>query len=199
MRRECARVQEMLVEFASGGLDASERSMIEEHCAACAACAEERAALERLLEAVRDDGYRQPSPFHWTRFEAKLRRRLESGRRRGESRTWPALIPRLAPAAVALFCFAVGLWLGLRPVTGGVEQGAPPRAVAYGPVGVPSVISPESKLLVDSGRGAHPAYAADTLRPSALAPFGDPPGMVLAASQRLAIVGSGPGQGSLGR
>ena len=61
------------------------------------------------------------------------------------------------------------------------------------------VISPESKLLVESGLGGHPVYAADTLRPSALAPFGDAPEMVLATAPRLAIVESGLGQRSLGR
>jgi anti-sigma factor RsiW len=198
MRGECERVRELLVEHASGGLDPAGRAVVEAHLTACPECTEELASIESTLDALRDDGYVEPSPFYWTRFDAALRRRVEGGR--GAALDWSRLAPRLAPVAVALCCFAAGLWLGLRPTPGPV--GVPPDAavVASYDVGREApVVSPESKFLVDSGRDGHPVYAADTLRPNALAPFGEAPEMVLAASPRLAIVESGLGQRSLGR
>jgi anti-sigma factor RsiW len=201
MMGECERVQELLVELAGGGIDPAGRAAVEKHLAACPECAEELASLERTFGALRNDGYEAPSPFYWTRFDAALRRRLE-GRRvtGGGALDWSRLAPRLAPAAVALFCFAAGLWIGLKPAPR--AGGAPSSATVVASSEVvreTPVISPESKLLVESGRDGHPVYAADTLRPSGLAPFGDPPEMVLAASPRLAIVESGLGQRSLGR
>ncbi len=163
-------------------------------------CAEELASLERTFGALRSDGYAEPSPFYWTRFDAALRRKLGGGRERGGALGWPRIAPRLTPAAVALCCFAVGLWIGLRP---GPRRGGGPAGAAvvasYDVAREAPVISPESKFLVESGLDGHPVYAADTLRPNALAPFGEPSEMVLASSPRLAVVESGLGQRSLGR
>jgi anti-sigma factor RsiW len=204
MRGECERIQELLVDRASGELDAARRAVVEEHLTTCPECADDLASLERTFAALRNDGYEAPSPFYWTRFDAALRRRIMAGRAPGGGRLdWSVLAPRLAPAAVALFCFAAGVWIGLRPAPEaagipGIRRGS--AAVAsYDAARTAPVISPESKLLVESGLDGHPVYAADTLRPNALAPFGEPPEMVLAASPRLAIVESGLGQRSLGR
>jgi anti-sigma factor RsiW len=200
MSGECGRIREMMVELASGGLGDAERAEVERHLEACPGCAEERDALERLFAVVRDDGYAEPSPFYWTRFGASLRRRLEGGGVRSAASGWQRAVPRLAPAAVALACFAAGLWLGLRPAPGVAPvAGGPIVTASYEPAREAPVISPQSKLLVESGRDGHPVYAADTLRPNALMPFGDSPEMVLASSPRLAIMESGLGQRSLGR
>jgi anti-sigma factor RsiW len=201
MRGECERVQELLVELAGGGLDPAGRAVVEEHLTTCPECAEELASLERTFGALRSDGYEPPPPFYWTRFDAALRRRLEGGRVHGGTvLDWSRLAPRLAPAAVALLCFAAGLWIGLKPAPRAVGVPRDAAVVAsYDVAREAPVISPESKFLVESGLDGHPVYAADTLRPNALAPFGDPPEMVLAASPRLAVVESGLGQRSLGR
>lgn len=200
MRGECESVQELLVELAGGTIDPAGREVVEKHLAGCSECAEELASLERTFGALRCDGYTEPSPFYWTRFHAALRRRLDGSRERGLVIDWSRLAPRLAPAAVALFCFAAGLWIGLRPAPRAAGIPSDTAVVAsYDVAREAPVISPASKLLVESGLDGHPVYAADTLRPNALAPFGDPPEMVLAASPRLAIVESGLGQRSLGR
>jgi len=190
----------MMVELASGGLGDAERAEVERHLEACPGCTEERDALERLFAVVRDDGYAEPSPFYWTRFGASLRKRLADGDAREATLGWARLAPRLAPAAVALACFAVGLWVGLRPSPGGTPAvGGQIVTASYEPAREAPVISPQSKILVESGRDGHPVYAADTLRPNVLMPFGDAPEMVLASSPRLAIMESGLGQRSLGR
>lgn len=199
MRGECERVQELLVELAGGVLDPAGRAVVEGHVGSCPECREELACLERMFGALRDDGYEDPPPFYWTRFDAALRRRLEESRGRGAALVRPRLAPGLAPAAVALFCFAAGLWIGLRPSPAAPGAAGRLAVASYEPTREAPVVSPASKLLVESGLDGHPVYAADTLRPNALAPFGEPPEMVLAASPRLAIIESGLGQRSLGR
>jgi len=200
MSHECERVQGLLIDYMEGELAERERASIDVHLAACTECAAERDGLARAFAALRTDGYREPSPFYWTRFDAALRRRLGASRGASAAGVRTGLAPKLAPVAVAACCFAVGLWLGLRPSLQG-PGGVSAIPVASAPQmahGIP-VVSPESKLLVEAGLDRHPVYAADTLRPNTFAPFGESPDVVLASSPRLSVIEPGLGQRSPGR
>ncbi|MBD3367018.1 MAG: hypothetical protein GF405_02440 [Candidatus Eisenbacteria bacterium] len=97
-------------------------------------------------------------------------------------------VPGLATAPVAAACFVVGLWVGFSPGTGAPEQdvghsGRDRVAVSAGPV-----ISPRSKLLVQTGAipdgaGETAAFAPDTLAPDSFGPLGEDPQVMLTTSR----------------
>ncbi len=180
----CDQVEKLLVEYADGELNAGEHAAVSEHIESCEACAEELAFLERMKLLLRDDGYVEPSSFYWTRFSARLRERIRGGWLGGDDR-WARLVPRLAPAVVAVAFFAVGMWIGV----GALRQPAPiggqaPSLSVGGSFAEAPAVSPRSTLLVETG-GAQPGVraAADTLAPDSFNPFGEGPGMVLTGSE----------------
>jgi len=181
----CEQVDRLLIDYLEGELGPAEAAAVREHLEKCTACAAELAAFESTRELLRNDAYVEPSPFYWTRFNARLRERM---RRRGvwagADDRWGALIPRLAPVAVAAVCFAVGMWLGMSPA--GSVDGAvvAPGASSHGvSVAAGPVVSPRSKALVESGTAAAEfAYAADTLAPYSYEPPTERPEMMLTSS-----------------
>jgi len=178
----CEQVERLLIDYLEGELGETEASAVREHIAECMACAGEVAAFESTRELLRNDAYVEPSPFYWTRFNARLRQRMRRGAWAGADDRWGVLVPRLAPVAVAVLCFAVGMWLGLSPagsVSGVAESGGPGYGIglAEGPV-----VSPRSKALVESASTASEfVYAADTLAPYSYEPPSERSEMMLAS------------------
>ena len=185
----CDEVQKRLAEFMEKELEAGEQAAVHEHLAICDACASELAAYERTMMLLEDDGYVEPEPFYWTRFEAGLRARLrERGRRIAFIPRFENLTPRLAPVVAAVILFGIGLGVGLQPVLTAVG-GADPGTFAERPDDDRSpVVSPRSKSLVESGGlereiAQYVVNAPDTLRPESFDLAIERPEIVLAADE----------------
>jgi len=182
----CDDIRDLLIEFLDDELTERERDEVRLHVAACESCRHELESLQDAFELLADDGYREPSPFYWTRFQARLRERMGQGAFRVTPRV--AWAPRLATATVAVACFAVGLWVGFSPGPTStpqdvVDRGRGAELIASGPV-----ISPRSKLLVQTGAipdavGETAAFAPDTLAPDSFGPLGENPQMMLTTSR----------------
>lgn len=182
----CQQVERLLIDYLEGELAAADEAAVREHIAECGGCAAELAAFESTRELLRSDAYVEPSPFYWTRFNARLKQRMRRGVWVGADDRWGGLVPRLAPVAVAVLCFAVGMWIGLSPTgTAGRGAGDAMPGVGYG-IGLAEapVVSPRSKTLVASGSTASElAYAADTLAPYSYEPPSERSEMMLASSE----------------
>ena len=201
----CRDAQKHLVECAAGDLGADLELDVRRHAASCALCGCELEELEGTLALLKDDGYREPSPFYWTAFQARLRARLEHGRTFPAVSRWSSAIPRLVPVAVAAACFVLGMWAGLAP------HGRPPARGALGVSGQAGVeltqapvISARSKLLVETGATQDDAlqefagYRPDTLPARGLDPLAQAPHVVLATSELAAGGERVPGEQMLG-
>jgi anti-sigma factor RsiW len=182
----CDWVEERLNEYLEAELGPLDRSAVDEHLAACESCARELEALKEIRQLLDDDGYRAPSSFFWTRFNAELMEKVgQRGQRAGAVSMWPELWPKLAPAVVALLFFAVGLWMGLMPFIGMDRggEGGPSLAELRQTAGEP-LISESSKLLAEA-RGVSPSvsYAADTLWLDSFTPAETEPGTVFTSDE----------------
>ena len=201
----CDEVQKKLVEFMEDELGSAERAAVREHIDACDKCAGELAALEQTMVLLEDDGYVEPDPFYWTRFEADLRAKIrDKGRLPIFVPGVDRLAPRLAPVVAAVLLFAVGLGVGLQPVLNVAGGGDMPAVYAerFADDGGP-VVSPRSKSLVESRGYGHQVaeYAAnaDTLRPEGFDAAVDQPQMILATEESWLTDGSRLGGRSLGQ
>ncbi len=169
MKRCCEGMEELLIEYVDGDLTQADRDAVDAHCSECECCAEELQEIEALKCCLVEDGYVEPSPFYWTRFNARLRKRLHPAGRWAEAAgRWQVLAPKLVPVAVAVVCFGVGLWLGVRPVTEPATVGG--QAPAYTEAQYTSdgpLVSPKSKHLVESGLeyASYGTPGGDTLQP----------------------------------
>ncbi len=176
----CDAIRDLLIEYLDGDLGHAEGEEIERHLAKCVDCTREMELLKQVMGLLRDDGYVEPSSFYWTRFTARLMRRIhrESPMRRFVSAY--GLVPKLAPVAVAVVLFAVGFWVGNDSGPG--VRNAGDTEIASTGVST-SIISPASKLRVASG--SEPvvfADHADTLRPDSFSSPIDGPQLILAKS-----------------
>jgi anti-sigma factor RsiW len=201
----CEEAQKLLLEYMEEELPASEQAAVREHLAACDACADELAAFERTMTLLEDDGYVEPSPFYWTRFEAGLRAKLrERDRRFVFVPRLENLAPRLAPAVAAVILFGIGLGVGLQPVLNTAGTASSPGAYAERPMDDSGpVISPRSKSLVESGgleRGMmqFAADTADTRRPESFDSAMEQPQIILATDESWPGAERRLGDGSLG-
>ena len=185
-------------------LEAGEQVEVREHLATCDACASELAAYERTMMLLEDDGYVEPEPFYWTRFEAGLRARLRDRSRRFVFvPRLEDLAPRLVPIVAAVLLFGVGLGVGLQPVlnvVGVSDSGAFVERTTddRGPV-----VSPRSKSLVESGGLAREmaqfaVNAPDTLRPESFDSAIEQPQIILATDETWPAVEWRLGERSLG-
>ncbi|MCK4409826.1 MAG: zf-HC2 domain-containing protein [Candidatus Eisenbacteria sp.] len=186
----CDEVQKRLAEFMEEELEAGEQAAVHEHLATCDACASELAAYERTMMLLEDDGYVEPEPFYWTRFEAALRAKLrDRGRRFVFVPRLENLTPRLVPVVAAVLLFGIGLGVGLQPVLNGVGASDSPGTFAErldddrGPV-----VSPRSKSLVESGGlereiAQYAVNAPDTLRPESFESAIERPQIILATDE----------------
>ena len=201
----CDEVQKRLAEFMEEELDAGEQAMVREHLATCDACASELAAFERTMMLLEDDGYVEPEPFYWTRFEAGLRARLrDRGRRFVFVPRLENLAPRLAPIVAAVLLFGIGLGFGLQPIleVAGVSE-SPGTFVERTTDDRDPVVSPRSKSLVESGGLAremaqYAVNAPDTLRPESFDSAIDQPQIILATDESWPTVERRIGQLSPG-
>lgn len=201
----CDETQKLLVEFMEGELEAGEQEAVREHLATCDACASELAAFERTMSFLEDDGYVEPSPFYWTRFEAGLRAKL-----RGSDRRFvfvprlENLAPRLAPIVAAVVLFGVGLGVGLQPVLNVAGTSDSPGTFAERPIDDRGpVVSPRSKSLVESGglereMAQYAVNEPDTLRPESFDSAIEQPQIILATDEGWPAVERRMGDGSLG-
>jgi anti-sigma factor RsiW len=166
----CDQVEKLLVEYADGELNAGEHTAVSEHIGSCPSCAEELAGLERIKLLLAEDGYVEPSPFFWTRVGARLGERTRDRWAMGDDR-WSRLVPRLVPVVVAVAFFSLGMWMGLRPVTGVRTEGAAPGLST-------------GHSFVETGGVEQPiAQASDTLAPETFDPFGEGSGFILTGSE----------------
>ena len=201
----CDEAQKLLVEFMEEELEAGEREAVREHLATCDACASELAAFERTMTFLEDDGYEEPSPFYWTRFEAGLRARLrDRGRRFDFVPRLENLAPRLAPVVAAVILFGIGLGVGLQPVLNVAGDSSSPGAFAERPIDDRGpVVSPRSKSLVESGgvereMAQFAANDPDTLRPESFDSAMEQPQIILATDESWPAVDRRLGDGNLG-
>jgi anti-sigma factor RsiW len=192
----CDDIRDVLIEYLGGELSERESDEVRLHVATCDACRRELESLQDTFAMLADDGYREPSPFYWTRFQARLRRRMERDGLRSTPRArW---VPRFATATVAVACFAIGLWVGFHPGDGAPTQDIVRRGRSVDMVAGGPVISPRSKLLVQTGAipdavGETAAFAPDTLAPDSFGPLGENPQMMLTTSRPHS--GAQPGLG----
>jgi anti-sigma factor RsiW len=184
----CDDLQKRIVEFMEGELGAEEQAAFQAHLDECEECADELAAFERTMALLEDDGYEEPSPFYWTRFEAGLRAKLRE--RKGRFVLVPRLqnlAPRLAPIAVAVLFFCVGLGFGLQPVLNLADTSDSSGTYAQSADYRGPVISPRAKSLVESGLEREmPQFAsdaADTLTPESFDSAVEQPRMRLATDE----------------
>ncbi len=173
---DCELIKEQLIEYVDGDLSSEEARLVEEHLEQCPACRAEVEALSGVRELLLDDGYVEPSPFYWTRFNARLMQRLH----RPSLFPWhPAASPRLIPIALASILFIVGFSIGAGQL---MSLGGGPDVAD---VGGDSVISLASKQHVMSEEGVIEfADYSDTLRPSTFAEPTEGPQFILARSDR---------------
>jgi anti-sigma factor RsiW len=194
----CEDTQNRLVEYIEGELRPEERAQVEEHLDTCPVCKVELEAFQRTMAILENDGYEEPSPFYWTRFEAGLRAKL--GKRRSRFGI-PSLVnagPRLVPIAVAVLFFCVGLGVGLQPVLR-VASTSPAPAIGTETVDYSGpVVSPRAKSLVESGLPREePQYAvnaADTLTPESFDSAVEQPRMILATEESWPVTDPGLGE-----
>jgi len=174
----CELNKDLLIEYIDGDLSSDEARLIEEHLEQCPECRAEMDAFVGVRELLLDDGYVEPSPFYWTRFNARLMQRI----RRPSLLSWhPAATPRLVPVAIATVLFVVGFTVGAGHLLGLRGPGGPDVADS----GQDSVISLTSKQHVMSGEGViELADYSDTLRPSTFAEPTEGPQFILARSDR---------------
>jgi anti-sigma factor RsiW len=200
----CDEAQKRLVEFMEEELEAGEQEAVREHLATCDVCASELAAFELTMTFLEDDGYVEPDPFYWTRFEAGLRARLrDRGRRFVFVPRLEDLTPRLAPVVAAVILFGIGLGVGLQPVLNSAGTTGSPGAFAERPIDDRGpVVSPRSKSLVESGvpreMAQYAANASDTLRPESFDSAIEQPHIILATDESWPAVERRLGDGSLG-
>jgi anti-sigma factor RsiW len=200
----CEEIQKRLVEFMEEELEAGEQAAVREHLETCETCANELAAFERTMLLLEDDGYVEPEPFYWTRFEAGLRAKLrDRGRRFVFVPQLESLTPRLAPVVAAVVLFGIGLGLGLQPALNVASAPDDSGAIAERPMydGTP-VVSPRSKSLVESGLARETLQfadnAPDTLRPEGFDSAIEQPQIILATDESWPEVERRLGDGSLG-
>ncbi|MFH1690894.1 MAG: zf-HC2 domain-containing protein [Candidatus Eisenbacteria bacterium] len=199
----CDEAQKRLVEFMEEELEAGEQEAVRQHLATCDVCASELAAFERTMTFLEDDGYVEPEPFYWTRFEAGLRAKLrDSGRRFVFVPRLENLAPRLGPIVAAVLLFGIGLGVGLQPVLN-IAGVSDPGTFAERPIDDRGpVVSPRSKSLVESGvpreMAQYAANASDTLRPESFDSAIEQPQIILATDESWPAVERRPGDGSLG-
>jgi len=186
----CDEVQKRLAEFMEEELEAGELTAVHEHLATCDACASEFAAYERTMMLLGDDGYVEPEPFYWTRFEAGLRARLRDRSRRFVFvPRLENLTPRLVPVVAAVVLFGIGLGVGLQPVLNvvGSSDSSGTFAERLDDDRSP-VVSPRSKSLVESGglereMAQYAANVPDTLRPESFESAIEQPQIILATDE----------------
>lgn len=105
-------VDELLIDYARGDLDESDRARVAAHLAACAECRATRERFTALLAELSRTA--PPAPrVHWGAYRAELRDRLE--RRGGTAPAWRWLLrPASAFVAAALVTvLVVAGWPGL--------------------------------------------------------------------------------------
>jgi anti-sigma factor RsiW len=200
----CEDVKNQLVEYMEGEIGAEEQAEVRKHLETCEACASELAAFERTMLLLEDDGYVEPEPFYWTRFEAGLRAKLrDRGRRFVFVPRLENLAPRLAPVVAAVVLFGIGLGLGLQPAVNVAGTSENPGAYAERPIDDTSpVVSPRSKSLVESGVTHEMMQfadnAPDTLRPESFDSAIEQPQIILATDESWPDVEGRLGEGGFG-
>jgi anti-sigma factor RsiW len=200
----CVEVKKRLAEFMEEELEAGEQVAVREHLATCDACASELAAYKRTMMLLEDDGYVEPEPFYWTRFEAGLRARLRDRSRRFVFvPRLESLAPRLVPVVAAVLLFGVGLGVGLQPVLNVVGVSDSEAFVERTTDDRGPVVSPRSKSLVESGGLAREmaqfaVNAPDTLRPESFDSAIEQPRIILATDESWPAVERRIGERRLG-
>lgn len=104
----CEKMSNLLVSYLDGRANAEERSSVEAHLNACAACREKAEEFRRLWSAMGEVPEIEPS----FAFDARLRQRIATDAR---PRRWAWLMPspRLAGAVAALVALAI--FVSVRP------------------------------------------------------------------------------------
>lgn len=111
--KQCAAMENKLVEYLEGHARPAERHAVEEHLSACAACSSRAEEFRALWNVMDDLPAISPSPS----FDAALRARIAAEPARRGFWAWlPS--PRLAFAVTALVVMSVWLSSGPRTVTG---------------------------------------------------------------------------------
>ncbi len=105
----CQKVKRKLSAFLDGELSEKKASRIAEHLSGCQNCQQEVAFLSSLWERLEEMREVDPSPYFWTRLNARItqaeERSFSLDRVRG-------ILDRLLVPATAIAALVVGLWIG---------------------------------------------------------------------------------------
>ena len=105
----CQKVKRKLSAFLDGELSEKKASRIAEHLSGCQHCQQEAASLSSVWKRLEEMGEVDPSPYFWTRLNARIaqveERRFSLGKILG-------ILNRSLLPATAVVALVVGLWIG---------------------------------------------------------------------------------------
>lgn len=117
---KCRRVEKNLSAYLDGELPEEEKRRTGEHLKTCSRCRERFEELSRVESVLSEFPGRDPSPFLWTRVQARL-----EAEREPRSRPAPAFVRWATVAAASLLLVAGGIayWRSTdrRPEIAGLE------------------------------------------------------------------------------
>lgn len=122
----CEQLQELVVDYADGTLDAESAAVVEGHCAACEICSQSLAALREIPSLLR--GGAEPPAVSWEAQRARIMAVIDGIAEADAARTRGFDVRLLLPLAAAVVIAFAGV-ISLR--SGGVDgSGAQPARAA---------------------------------------------------------------------
>jgi len=106
-------IQKQLLLYLDGELPDEEMRQIREHLSACAVCAQRRDELASLWQSERRSEKVKPSPFLWTRLQARIKESAQTPAFVSDLRRSMQRIPlRPFPALALIAAIVVGIYIG---------------------------------------------------------------------------------------
>lgn len=104
------QVEKRLLLYLDGDLSTREKAAVQKHLAHCSSCKKDLEELFKIWKAETDRKCEYPSPFIWTRLEARI---TEYERNQNLITDFFEQLSRLVRPAVTLSLFAGGILLGI--------------------------------------------------------------------------------------
>lgn len=104
----CEKVSNSLISYLDGRASAEERSSVEAHLQACAACRERAEEFRRLWDVMAEAPAVEPS----FGFDTRLRQRIAA---EGRPRPWTWLVPSPRLAAAVLVLVGLSIFVSVKP------------------------------------------------------------------------------------
>jgi hypothetical protein len=150
MKRKCSAFERSLADALFDTLEEAERDRLQEHLAACPACAQAFREMQAVLQVTAVRTRPEPPDVFWDGYYDRLATRLDAGAparpaapavpwwQRWEGRLWPA--PRWAlQLAAAILLVGLGVFIGRYAFDAGAP--APPVAVREQPPLLPEGVA----------------------------------------------------------